>query len=328
MMAAPWNLKILFAFLSDCVPIFGQRRKPYFFGGIMLQALAWLMLGLAPPSIGLVASLGFVSTLGQVVVGTMCDTLVVENMRYEQLEEEGKLQVNCWIGLSIGSLAGTLIGGASLDYWGVTDQLMFTLVGGLKLGLVPLVVALNDPIVKTGLDDIKVEMKVKAKQVYAAMKEYRVWQPVVFIFIYAAWPGNGGAFNSFLAVCPNATETHPCSSVNVKIEDNTSGGLGFSPSQFSYVMAIAGVGGTVGTYLYKVFLMGVPWRPLFATTILIADGLSCLSLILIFRLNVAWGVPDIYFALGDDVVNNVAQQFVGMPMMILMAKICPAGIVQ
>ena len=32
------------------------------------------------------------------------------------------------------------------------------------------------------------------------------------------------------------------------------------------------------------------------------------------------------FALGDDVVNNVAQQFVGMPMLILMAKICPVGV--
>ena len=53
--------------------------------------------------------------------------------------------------------------------------------------------------------------------------------------------------------------------------------------------------------------------------ILIADGLSCLSLLLIFRVNKDLGIPDIYFALGDDVVNNVAQQFVGMPMMILMA---------
>jgi hypothetical protein len=82
------------------------------------------------------------------------------------------------------------------------------------------------------------------------MKEKRIWQPAVFIFIYASWPGNGGAFNSFLAVCPNVTESFPCT----PIEDGADlgGGLGFSPSQlFSYMLAIAGVGGTVGTYIYK-----------------------------------------------------------------------------
>jgi hypothetical protein len=86
-MSAPWNLKILFAFLSgihsrdggerahlamltshlttDCVPIFGQRRKPYFLeaaGGIVLQAASWLIFGLDPPSIGMVAALGFTAT--------------------------------------------------------------------------------------------------------------------------------------------------------------------------------------------------------------------------------------------------------------------------
>ena len=45
LMSAPWNLKIFFAFLSDCVPICGQRRKPYFFAGAIVQAAGWLALG-------------------------------------------------------------------------------------------------------------------------------------------------------------------------------------------------------------------------------------------------------------------------------------------
>ena len=28
-MAVPWCFKVLFGFLSDCVPIGGERRKPY-----------------------------------------------------------------------------------------------------------------------------------------------------------------------------------------------------------------------------------------------------------------------------------------------------------
>ena len=30
--------------------------------------------------------------------------------------------MNCWMALSIGSLAGTLLGGAALEFWGMDDQ--------------------------------------------------------------------------------------------------------------------------------------------------------------------------------------------------------------
>ena len=32
-MAVPWCFKVLYGFLSDCVPIGGLRRKPYFMFG-------------------------------------------------------------------------------------------------------------------------------------------------------------------------------------------------------------------------------------------------------------------------------------------------------
>ena len=92
-MNAPWNFKICFAFISDCVPICGQRRKPYLFVGATVQGLGWLLLGVLPASIGALAVISFVVTLGQVEVGTMVDAIIVENMKNEREAEKGKLLV-------------------------------------------------------------------------------------------------------------------------------------------------------------------------------------------------------------------------------------------
>ena len=37
------------------------------------------------------------------------------------------------------------------------------------------------------------------------------------------------------------------------------------------------------------------------------------------------GVPDVAFALGDDIVVAVANQLLAMPLLVLMARLCPAG---
>jgi hypothetical protein len=152
----------------------------------------------------------------------------------------------------------------------------------------------------------------------------------------------GSAFASFLA------------------EGEENGGLGFSPSQFSYVLAVAGVSATLGIFIYKKCLMHIPWRRLF-TGVIIGAGdtpslempsnvhcshpvlvlcccrrrllhppatqalASCLPLLLIFRLNRKIGLPDIWLALGDEAVKDIAVSFVGMPMFVLMARICPPG---
>jgi hypothetical protein len=92
--ACPWNFKILVAFISDCVPIYGYRRKPYMLIGVTTQVAGLLLLGLAPPSIGLVAAMNFSTTFSQVFIGTMWDTLLVEHMRFEREDEKGKLQVH------------------------------------------------------------------------------------------------------------------------------------------------------------------------------------------------------------------------------------------
>ncbi len=92
----PWFVKLLFAFLSDSVPICGLRRKPYCIVGIFMCGAAWVLLGALPrKSAVLFCALSATATLGLVVADVMVDTLVVFIVReYEQLRTDklGSLQ--------------------------------------------------------------------------------------------------------------------------------------------------------------------------------------------------------------------------------------------
>ena len=48
------------------------------------------------------------------------------------------------------------------------------------------------------------------------------------------------------------------------------------------------------------------------------------QLILISRLNVQLGLPDVAFAIGDDAILEVSRELLAMPMMVMMAALCPS----
>ena len=71
---------------------------------------------------------------------------------------------------------------------------------------------------------------------------------------------------------------------------------------------------------------------LFAPTASIASAASALQLLLMFRdpssgltLCGRLGLPEVAFALGDDVVVATANQLLAMPLLVLMARLCPPG---
>jgi len=52
LISLPWSFKLLYGMLSDCVPIFGQRRKPYFIiGWCIYVATNFVLAGLEKPTI-------------------------------------------------------------------------------------------------------------------------------------------------------------------------------------------------------------------------------------------------------------------------------------
>lgn len=67
-----------------------------------------------------------------------------------------------------------------------------------------------------------------------------------------------------------------------------------------------------GIWVFRRCFRDAPWRPLFIGAILLSAGLSCLELVLIFQLNKAWGIPNLVFAMGDDLVHEPSAVSAGL----------------
>ena len=207
-MSLPWSLKIPIAFLSDVVPLCGMRRKPYMLIGSILCAAAWLALGsgVDRSSLGYFGALTFLATLGMLVCDVMADAVVVERMR--ELESEatkGTIQTACWVARFTGSILGLIGGGQFLTRRMLTPRGVFTLTGLVPLVLVvpPLVLLVDARDTTTSMSIVSGEgvvatARARAKLIWSTVSLVSVWQPMLFVFCYAAMPRSTDAFANFL----------------------------------------------------------------------------------------------------------------------------------
>jgi len=203
---------------------------------------------------------------------------------------------------------GTLSGGFLLDYTNLDNQGVFAINALLKGAILLISIFLFDPKLRLQRTcaEIGVDLQQRFGEIWGAMQQECVWKPLVFIFLTGLTLDSADAFNNYLL-----SEEH---------------GLNFSSTQFSILNSIGGTANGIGAFLYKRCLRTKPWRCLFPVIIIVTSALSAFQLLLIFRINEDWGVPDLPFALGDSVINSVAAQFYSMPILVLLAKICPPGV--
>lgn len=101
----PPPLQVLYGFLSDCVPINGERRKPYLMLGWFFYLISNLALAaMGEPSIPAVIFFVFLMTSAYMLADVMTDALIVERSRYES--RKGDLQSRGYIIRFFGSTIG------------------------------------------------------------------------------------------------------------------------------------------------------------------------------------------------------------------------------
>lgn len=290
--------------------------------------------------------------MGQMITGVMCDTLIVENIKYETGQTVGRLQSNTYLLYSIGGLVGTLLSGWLPQYAGLKYSTMFLIVGIGKGSLIFLVPFLKDPVVSR-LRTTGGAARQAWQGVWSTVQLIRVLKPLVFIFIFSMMPSNSSSFNAYViqgspicswdtasntclgnlhddagkiqygSFCAQFTASSPC--------DSRWGGLSFSQSMFSYIGLLGSVGSAFGSFLFRVWLIRTQWHCMFASTVVIVSLSSLLQLPLMIwnasgqTLNEIVHLPNILFALGDDVVMAAANQLLALPINILMARLCPVG---
>ncbi len=100
--------------------------------------------------------------------------------------------------------------------------------------------------------------------------------------------------------------------------------IGLSKFTYSMLTVLGFFGLLLGTQAYHKWFQEWEFRTLVFIEVAIDLFLAPIQFMLIFRLNVDWGIPDISLILFTEAVSDVTSQcFIGLPFAVLIAKICP-----
>jgi len=183
----PWLIKPAYGLLSDCVPLFGQRRRSYLLLTSALAAGAGLAMGLAVPhSYWWLAGLFTVMGLGLAFTDVLVDALMVENGKPRGLT--GAFQAVQWgaiytAAVLVGELGGFLAERRSLSAAFVLAALFPLISFGMTLFVV------HDPPARADREAFRQTMGA----IRAALGERDLWIVAGFIFFWTFSPSFGPA---------------------------------------------------------------------------------------------------------------------------------------
>ncbi|MCU0568501.1 MAG: folate/biopterin family MFS transporter [Oculatellaceae cyanobacterium Prado106] len=297
--ALPWMVKPLFGFISDGLPLFGYRRRPYLILSGLLGAGAWVMLATVVHTAWAATLAIALCSLSVAVSDVIVDSLVVERARSESVKDAGSLQSLTWGASAVGGLITAYFSGVLLEHFSNRTMFGITACFPLIVSLVAWMIAESQ--VKEPTDWSVVWQQVK--QLKGAVSQKSIWMPTAFLFLWQATPTAESAFFFF-----------------------TTNELGFQPEFLGRVRLVTSIASLFGIWLFQRFLKTIPFRIIFGWSMVISTALGMTMLILVTHANRALGISDQWFSLGDSLVLTVMGQIAFMPVLILAARLCPPGI--
>lgn len=297
--ALPWTIKPVFGFLSDGLPIFRYRRRPYLILSGILGAIAWLsMATIVRTPLAATAAI-LLSSVSVAISDVIVDSLVVERAREEDQGDAGTLQSLAWGSSAVGGLLTAYLGGLLLERTSTQAVFAITATFPLIVSAVAWLIA-EDPV--TEKSNLKVVID-QVKLLKGAVSQKAIWMPALFLFLWQATPTADSAFFFF-----------------------STNELGFEPEFLGRVRLIANLASLIGIWIFQRFLKEVSFRKIFGWSTVISAALGMTTLLLVTHANRSLGIGDQWFALGDSLVLTVAGQIAFMPVLVLSARLCPPGV--
>jgi folate/biopterin transporter len=297
--AIPWVIKPVFGFLSDGLPIFGYRRRPYLVLSGILGTLSWLALATVVDT-PLTATLAILmSSLSVALSDVIVDSLVVERARKESLTQSGSLQSLTWGISAIGGLITAYLSGWLLQHF--SSQTVFAITSLFPLLVSGIAWLIAEKPQEENEEKIAITQQVK--QLWGAITTKSIWLPSLLIFFWQATPSADSAFFFF-----------------------TTNELGFEPEFLGRVRLVTNFASLLGIWLYQRFLKTIPFRIILGWSMVISALLGMTALLLVTHTNRAIGIDDHWFSLGDSLILTVMGQIAFMPVLVLSARLCPEGI--
>lgn len=297
--AVPWTIKPLFGFLSDGLPIFRYRRRPYLVLSGLLGAASWLALATVVDRAWIAIAAITLSSASVALSDVIVDSLVVERARQESQSNAGALQSLCWGTSAVGGILTAYLGGLLLDQFGTRFVFGITATFPLIVSVVAWLIT-EDPVAKgTGFGLVVGQVK----QLKSAISKKAIWMPALFLFLWQATPTADSAFFFF-----------------------TTNELGFQPEFLGRVRLVTSIAALIGIWIFQRFLKSVPFRKIFAWSTVLSTLIGFSMLLLVTHTNRSLGIDDRWFSLGDSLVLTVMGEIAFMPVLVLSARICPKGV--
>ncbi|MGF1512461.1 MAG: folate/biopterin family MFS transporter [Elainellaceae cyanobacterium] len=295
----PWIVKPVFGFISDGLPIFGYRRRPYLILSGLVGAAAWVTLATVVDSAIAATVVITLSSASIALSDVIVDSLVVERARRESQAAAGSLQSLCWGTAAVGGLLTAYFSGSLLEEF--SSQTVFLITASF-----PLLVSCVAGLINEEKTEATQGMAIVRQQVgllRQAVSQRAIWMPALFIFLWQSTPSSDSAFFFF-----------------------STNDLGFSAEFLGRLRLVTSAAAIAGIWLFQRFFKKVPFRVIFRWTILISAVLGLTSLLLVTHANRALGIDDRWFSLGDSLVLTVMGEIAYMPILVLAARICPPGV--
>lgn len=303
MLTWPWIPKFLYGFISDSIPICGYHRKPYliFSGSLGCGCLLLASMGVHLHALkGLFILLWFSIAIADVVA----DAIVVEKSEGKSQEIATNLQCFAWGARALGGIISSFGGGAIIDLIGPQQMFAalslfpgFILFAGLTLKEV------RSEEVAPGLSSLCSTICNTLKLLWQTLTQKSVLRPTLFVFFMSSTPTSSQAVEYFFV-----HELH------------------FDATFLGLIGGVSSIGFLIALFAYQRWLKNVSTRKLFFWSTIAAFLVGSTQLLLVTRYNLTLGIPDHFFAISDTFILRFTGVFQFMTVLVLCARICPAGI--
>jgi hypothetical protein len=100
----------------------------------------------------------------------------------------------------------------------------------------------------------------------------------------------------------------------------------FNPEFVGWMSVVGYASFAGGTFLYHRYFSAWSYRRIWQMTQIVFVILNLMDYVWVSRWNLALGIPDKAFVLGEEVLSPVFARLSAMPMFVLAARLCPPGI--
>ncbi|KAK8954680.1 putative folate-biopterin transporter 4 [Platanthera zijinensis] len=359
----PWSIKPVYGIISDCIPIYGCKRKPYLVIATVLSLFPWLVLGMTSSlrsSLNFLTALLTLQNLGSAMADVVIDAMIAEAVRSERAEFAGDLQSLSWLMMAVGGICGNLLGGYALSSLQVYSIfLLFSILPSIQLLSCILIKEVSSEI--PGIEEQKPKNHGQWK-LYSSSKNslgnasktgplrrrnrgrnhgqnqiisqenvngkesfYLRCYESLRSAIYSLFH----AFKKPLILRPMAwfflshVTVPNLSTVMFYYQTEV---LHLEPSFLGASRVIGWLSLMVGTYIYNRYLKRMKLRRILMLAHIGLGVINLVDIVLVSRLNAWFSIEDKYMVLGGSAVADAINQFKLMPFLILSGQLCPPGI--